>query len=287
MECNPATLTAEKLAAYRKAGINRLSMGVQSMEPSVLSIMGRAHGPEDVISNFRLAREAGFDNINLDVMFGVPGQDMEIWKDTVHKVLALEPEHLSFYSLELAEGTEFYRRLAGGLLKETAPEADREMYHWILEELDQAGYEHYEISNAAKAGRQCRHNLKYWNLEDYLGLGAAAHSFIVDKRFSNAENVHRYIEALQEKRLPVDWHQENTWEDSLTDYIFTALRKTKGIGKKDFEGRFGREFWNVFADRKAEFETYVAAGDAAEDEEAVWITRKGMDIASEIIALFL
>ncbi len=287
MECNPATLTAEKLAAYRRAGINRLSMGVQSMEPAVLEIMGRAHGPEDVISNFRLAREAGFDNINLDVMFGVPGQDMEIWKDTVRKVLALEPEHLSFYSLELAEGTEFYRRLASGQLKETAPEKDREMYHWMLETLDGCGYEHYEISNAAKKGRRCSHNLKYWNLEDYLGLGAAAHSFIADKRFSNPDSVAKYVESWQNGMPAVDWHQENTWEDSLTDFIFTALRKTEGIGKGDFAERFGREFWDVFADRRTEFEEYMAAGDAAEDEEAVRITRKGMDIASELIALFL
>ena len=287
MECNPATLTAEKLAAYRKAGINRLSMGVQSMEPSVLSIMGRAHGPEDVISNVKLAREAGFDNINLDVMFGVPGQDMEIWKDTVHKVLALEPEHLSFYSLELAEGTEFYRRLTSGQLKETAPEKDREMYHWMLETLDSCGYEHYEISNAAKPGRRCRHNLKYWNLEDYLGLGAAAHSFIADKRFSNPEDVSKYVDSWQMGNPAVDWYQENTWEDSLTDYIFTALRKTEGIGKRNFAERFGREFWDVFADRSAEFEEYMAAGDAAEDFDAVRITRKGMDIASELIALFL
>ncbi|MBR4411084.1 MAG: radical SAM family heme chaperone HemW [Firmicutes bacterium] len=287
MECNPATLTAEKLAAYRKAGINRLSMGVQSMEPLVLSIMGRAHGPEDVISNVKLAREAGFDNINLDVMFGVPGQDMEIWKDTVHKVLALEPEHLSFYSLELAEGTEFYRRLASGQLKETAPEKDREMYHWMLETLDGCGYEHYEISNAAKPGRRCRHNLKYWNLEDYLGLGAAAHSFIADKRFSNPEDVSKYVDSWQTGNPAVVWHQKNTWEDSLTDYIFTALRKTEGIGKRDFAERFGREFWDVFADRRAEFEEYMAAGDAAEDIDAVRITRKGMDIASELIALFL
>ena len=182
MECNPATLTAEKLAAYRKAGINRLSMGVQSMDLSVLKIMGRVHKPQDVTDNFRLAREAGFDNINLDVMFGVPGQNMDIWKDTVQTVLEMEPEHLSFYSLELAEGTEFYRRLASGMLKETAPEEDRKMYHWLLEELDRRGYEHYEISNAAKTGCQCRHNLKYWNLDDYLGLGAAAHSLIGNRR---------------------------------------------------------------------------------------------------------
>ena len=297
MECNPATLTAEKLAAYRKAGINRLSMGVQSMDLSVLKIMGRAHNPQDVTDNFRLAREAGFDNINLDVMFGVPGQDMDIWKDTVQTVLEMEPEHLSFYSLELAEGTEFYRRLASGMLKETAPEEDRKMYHWLLEELDRRGYEHYEISNAAKTGCQCRHNLKYWNLEDYLGLGAAAHSFIGNRRcerggltgwrFSNPPDVPAYVESWQEGKPAVDWHQENTWEDSVTDYTFTALRRVKGIRKKDFAEKFGREFWDVFAERKTEFETYKAAGDAAEDGENLWITRQGMDIASEIIALFI
>ncbi len=313
MECNPATLTAEKLAAYKACGINRLSMGVQSMEPDILNIMGRAHGPEDVISNFRLAREAGFDNINLDVMFGVPGQNMDIWKDTVRKVLALEPEHLSFYSLELAEGTEFYRRLASGSLQETAPEADRQMYHWLLTELDEADYEHYEISNAARAGMRCRHNLKYWNLEDYLGLGAAAHSFIGNGRcdagevcglrFSNVDNVSNYVESwlnVEPGNLPdaadtlaalvapsVDWYQENTREDSVTDYTFTALRRVKGIGKENFAKEFGRTFWEVFADRRAEFEEYKAAGDAAEDESALWITRKGMDIASRIIALFV
>ena len=287
MECNPATLTAEKLAAYRKAGINRLSMGVQSMDLSVLKIMGRAHNPQDVTDNFRLAREAGFDNINLDVMFGVPGQNMDIWKDTVQTVLEMEPEHLSFYSLELAEGTEFYRRLASGMLKETAPEEDRKMYHWLLETLDGCGYEHYEISNAAKPGRRCRHNLKYWNLEDYLGLGAAAHSFIADKRFSNPEDVSKYVDSWQTGNPAVDWHQENTWEDSVTDYTFTALRRVKGIRKKDFAEKFGRAFWDVFAERKSEFETYKAAGDAAEDGENLWITRQGMDIASEIIALFI
>ena len=257
------------------------------MEPSVLKIMGRAHGPEDVLDNFRLAREAGFENINLDVMFGVPGQNLNIWKDTVQKVLEMNPEHLSFYSLELAEGTEFYRRLASGVLKETAPEADRDMYHWLLEELDARGYHHYEISNGAKAGRECRHNLKYWNLEDYLGLGASAHSFITDTRFSNVADVANYVESWQEGTPAVDWHQENEWRDSVTDYTFTALRKTDGISKRYFEEKFGRKFWEVFSEGRAEFEEYMAAGDAAEDGDALWITRRGMDIASEIIALFV
>lgn len=294
MECNPATLTEKKLSAYRSAGINRLSLGVQSMEPTILKIMGRAHKPEDVIDNVKLARKAGFDNMNLDVMFGVPGQNMEIWKDTVRKVLDMEPEHLSFYTLEVAEGTEFYRRLAGGLLNETAPEEDRKMYHWMLETLDKAGYEHYEISNAAKAGYQCRHNLKYWSLEDYIGIGAAAHSFIANRRFSNEANASRYIDAVLGAETAADitppwaeWSQENSWEDSITDYMFTALRLVKGVEKTDFAEKFGKEFWAAFADRKSQFEQYVAQGDAGEDGERIWISRQGMDIANEIIAIFL
>lgn len=303
MECNPATLTEKKLSAYRNAGINRLSLGVQSMDPTILKIMGRAHKPEDVIDNVKLARKAGFDNMNLDVMFGVPGQNMEIWKDTVRKVLDMEPEHLSFYSLEVAEGTEFYRRLAGGILKETAPEEDRKMYHWMLETLDKAGYEHYEISNAAKAGYQCRHNLKYWSLEDYIGIGAAAHSFIANRRFSNEADAARYIEAVlgadtaageaaasyEAAITPpwAEWSQENSWEDSVTDYMFTALRLVKGVEKADFAEKFGKEFWTAFADRKSQFDKHVAQGDAGEDAERIWISRQGLDIANEIIAIFL
>ena len=296
MECNPATLTAEKLTAYRRAGINRLSMGVQSMDPGVLKIMGRAHGPEDVTDNFRLAREAGFDNINLDVMFGVPGQDMNIWKDTVHKVLEMGPEHLSVYSLELDEGTEFYRRVASGQLAETAPEEDRKMYHHLLAELKNHGFRHYEISNAARPGRECRHNLKYWNLEDYLGLGASAHSFIGNwrcddsgwgQRFSNVADAAKYAESWQEGKPAVDWHFENSWEDSVTDCTFTSLRKLEGINKKDFAEKFGREFWDVFSGQREEFRAFEEAGDAADEPETVRITEKGMDIASQIIALFV
>ena len=162
-----------------------------------------------------------------------------------------------------------------------------DMYLYAVQALAAGNFSQYEVSNFAKRGFESRHNMKYWNLEDYLGLGAAAHSFIADKRFSNPEDVSKYVDSWQTGNPAVVWHQENTWEDSLTDYIFTALRKTEGIGKRDFAERFGREFWDVFADRRTEFEEYMAAGDAAEDKEAVRITRKGMDIASELIALFL
>ena len=168
MECNPATLTEEKLGVYRAAGINRLSLGVQSMDDGLLQVMGRAHSRQDVVETVELARKAGFDNLNLDLMFGIPGQSRKMWEETVRTVFALNPEHLSFYSLELAEGTPFYRQVARGILEPTPQEEDRWMYHYLLRALQERGYEHYEISNSARPGYRCRHNLKYWDLWDLV-----------------------------------------------------------------------------------------------------------------------
>ena len=156
----------------------------------------RAKLGEDVIKTVQLARKAGFDNISLDLMFAVPEQDMGKWVESMKKALALSPEHLSFYSLEIADGTVFGDMYRAGKLKETPVEEDRKMYHTALDMTDRAGYNHYEISNAALPGRECRHNLKYWNLSEYMGLGASAHSFIRDTRYSNISNVKMYYLSL-------------------------------------------------------------------------------------------
>ena len=307
MECNPATLTEEKLEVYRKIGVNRLSMGVQSMDDGLLKIMGRVHDRQAVFDSYQMMEDAGFTNINLDIMFGVPGQTIEMCQDTVRQVLDLEPAHLSFYSLELAEGTEFYRRLSQGKLQETAPELDRQMYHWLLEELKRQGYEQYEISNGARPGYRCRHNLKYWNLEEYLGLGAAAHSYVNHTRWANRADIGGYISAMEAGATGAEGVEvaegsavrgiqtagaagqvyENTWADDVTDFTFTALRKCEGIDLVDFEKRFGAAFWDVFGDRKTSFEAFAEGGDAALDGNILRITEKGMDIANQIIALFV
>lgn len=287
MECNPATLTEEKLGVYREAGINRLSLGVQSMDDGLLQVMGRAHSRQDVVETVQLARKAGFDNLNLDLMFGIPGQSRRMWEETVRTVFAMNPEHLSFYSLELAEGTPFYRQIARGILEPTPQEEDRQMYHFLLRELQERGYDHYEISNSARPGYRCRHNLKYWDLSDYLGLGASAHSFLSGRRFASVSDALAYVQAVENGESPVSWHHENSRQDSITDYTFTALRRREGIGKMDFAKRFGEEFWDVFAGREEEFRQFAQRGEAEEDESGIRITEQGMDIASRIIEIFL
>lgn len=287
MECNPATLTEEKLGVYRAAGINRLSLGVQSMDDRLLQVMGRAHSRQDVVETVELARQAGFDNLNLDLMFGIPGQNMQMWEETVRTVFAMKPEHLSFYSLELAEGTPFYRQVARGTLEPTPQEEDRQMYHFLLRELQERGYDHYEISNSALPGCRCRHNLKYWNLSDYLGLGASAHSFLQERRFASVSDARAYAQAVLRGESPVVWQHENSRWDSITDYTFTALRRREGIEKTDFAKRFDEEFWDFFSGREEEFQQFVLRGEAEEDAGSIRITEKGMDIASRIIEIFL
>ena len=287
MECNPATLTEEKLGVYQEAGINRLSLGVQSMDDGLLQVMGRAHSRQDVVETVELARKAGFDNLNLDLMFGIPGQSRRMWEETVRTVFAMNPEHLSFYSLELAEGTPFYRQVARGILEPTPQEEDRQMYHFLLRELQERGYDHYEISNSARPGYRCRHNLKYWDLSDYLGLGASAHSFLQGRRFASVSDARAYVQAVENGESPISWQHENSRQDSITDYTFTALRRREGIGKMDFAKRFGEEFWDVFAGREEEFRQFAQRGEAEEDEAGIRITEAGMDVANRIIEIFL
>ena len=287
MECNPATLTEEKLGVYREAGINRMSLGVQSMDDGLLQVMGRAHSRLDVVETVELARKAGFDNLNLDLMFGIPGQSRKMWEETVRTVFAMNPEHLSFYSLELAEGTLFYRQVARGILEPTPQEEDRQMYHFLLRELQERGYDHYEISNSARPGYRCRHNLKYWDLSDYLGLGASAHSFLQGRRFASVSDALAYVQAVENGESPVSWHHENSRRDSITDYTFTALRRREGIGKMDFAKRFGEEFWDIFAGRGEEFRQFAQRGEVEEDEDGIRITEAGMDVANRIIEIFL
>ncbi len=293
----------DRMTAWRAAGINRLSIGVQSLDAKILYRLGRLHTPADARRTVEAARRAGFANINLDVMFGIPGQTMQSWQETVEEILHLRPEHLSFYSLEIEEGTPFGQMLATGRLTETTPEEDRRMYHDLLRRLTRAGYEHYEISNAALPGCRCRHNMKYWTLQPYLGLGAAAHSYIDGRRLADTEDLTAYIQAMTRVATPpaaifcrspvlhpspaVSADTRNSRRDDMTDLAFTALRLTDGIDKTAFHRRFGEAFWTAFPDAREAFGRLCAEGLAAEDETHVRITPSGMDIANTIIRLFL
>lgn len=272
MESNPATLNRDKLTAYRSYGVNRLSIGLQSMDGGCLKRLGRAHTAEDFLQNFSEARTAGFDNINVDLMFAVPGHTMEIWEDTLSRVIELSPEHISFYSLQIEEGTPFYDMYRRGEFDQISDELDREMYHRAIARLKEAGYEHYEISNCAKPGRECRHNLKYWSMEDYLGIGSTASSYMEGVRFAEA---------------PLMEFHENTIEDDMSEFVFTGLRKTTGIDLHEFKERFGREFWDVYADRRAELEEFFRCGQIVEKDGNLRLTEDGIDISNGIMAVFV
>ncbi|MDR1027881.1 MAG: radical SAM family heme chaperone HemW, partial [Clostridiales Family XIII bacterium] len=185
MEANPGTIGAEGLHDCRRAGVTRLSIGAQSFDPRILGFLGRIHGAEDTRRVYAAARAAGFENINLDLIFGIPSERIETWEGDVAAAVALEPEHISFYSLQFEEGTPLWGDLMDGRIEELSDIEDRRMYHGAIDALAQAGYAHYEISNAAKPGFESRHNLKYWSMDDYLGVGLGAHSYVNGRRFAN------------------------------------------------------------------------------------------------------
>ncbi|MBR0130418.1 MAG: radical SAM family heme chaperone HemW [Firmicutes bacterium] len=259
LEANPGTLSEEKFRAYRLAYFNRISLGVQSLDDKVLKIMGRIHDAKEAERSFRMARKY-FDNINIDLMMGVPGQTVGSWLDSLKRVLDWEPEHLSFYSLQLEEGTPFYRDYREGRLELPAWEENREMYHRGLELIKAAGYNHYEVSNAAKPGFECRHNLKYWNMEEYLGLGLAAHSFMDGKRFEAWEFFEeagmkyppdgsgRLSAACREHFAKLLGNISAEDENELKgDFIFTQLRLIEGLDIALYRSLFGTEFEDDFA----------------------------------------
>lgn len=279
IESNPKTLTEEKLETFLNSGINRLSIGAQSFDDRLLTYMGRIHSSHDILNQYELARRCGFQNINLDLMFAIPGQTMEIWLRTLAMAIKLKPEHISFYSLQLEEGTPFFSMFEEGSLKEIDDELDRSMYHESLRLFKENGYHHYEISNAALTGRSCRHNLKYWSFEDYLGLGLGAHSFIEGTRFSNVTDLNQYI-----KKPQVEWEHKNTKDDSISEYLITGMRKMSGINLEDFKIRFGVSLESLYGKLLKKYQN-----DGLLNISDGWLcfTEKGIDISNKILAEFV
>ena len=301
MEANPGTVSLETLQGYRNLGFNRISFGVQSMEPEILKTLGRIHGPEEAAESVRLAREAGFENLNLDLMFGIPGQTLEQWKSTLTKITDLKPEHISFYSLQVEEGTPIYNEIKFGRLEPLTDEEDREMYHAGLEYLRDQGYHQYEISNGAKPGKECRHNIKYWTLSDYVGFGVSAHGFVDGVRYSLGDDILDYVEALERGESPVVWIHKNEWEDSASEFMFTGLRLAQGVDLDEFEERFGMSVETMYSEILTELEEFQRQGFVVVEEggaegagchgrkghRRMYLTERGMDISNRIMALFV
>ncbi|MDR0424167.1 MAG: radical SAM family heme chaperone HemW [Clostridiales Family XIII bacterium] len=256
IEANPGTVDARKLEAYLRAGINRLSMGVQSTSARTLALLGRIHGRQAFLEAYGLARAAGFKNINFDLMFAVPGQSEGEWAECLEEAISLRPEHISFYSLQIEEGTEIYDRCHAGELAPADEAVDRRMYHRALAILEKNAYFRYEISNACRKGFECRHNLKYWSMQDYLGLGLGAHSFLEGVRIGGIEDLAAYLVAAQEGDYECERHA-NTESDNISEAMFLGLRRAAGLSGEEFRAATGKGLYETFG---AQLEKLAAAG---------------------------
>lgn len=283
MEANPGTVTKEKLSDWRRAGINRLSIGLQSADNRELKRLGRIHTWEDFLESFWQAREEGFSNLNVDLMSALPGQTMDGWMETLKRTAAQEPEHISAYSLIIEEGTPFYERYGGKKGEALLPDedTDREMYHETRAFLDSCGYERYEISNYAKPGRECRHNIGYWTGVPYLGLGLGAASYIEGIRFSNTRNLKEYLAGKPGNDRD---RQVLTKKDMEEEFFFLGLRLAAGVSLKEFERRFGVPAEEVYPGL---MERMVKEGAALLERDRFFLTEYGIDVSNYVMAQFL
>ncbi|WP_236354663.1 radical SAM family heme chaperone HemW [Konateibacter massiliensis] len=285
IEANPGTLTEEKLAGYREAGINRLSIGLQSADDEELRELGRIHTYEDFLKNYDAARRAGFSNINIDLMSAIPGQTRGSWVSTLQKITALNPEHISAYSLIVEEGTEFFEKMQKGLLALPTEEDERQMYYDTKNVLEGAGYNRYEISNYSKKGYECRHNTGYWRRVDYIGFGLGASSLINHKRFSNDTDLKRYLHEMEGEGENIRPHvQVLSIEEEMEEFMFLGLRLIDGISKKEFGTTFQKKYEEVYKEADAKL---TAQGLLINEGDRVYLTERGLDLSNQVMAEFL
>ena len=283
MEANPGTVTREKLTDYRKAGINRLSFGLQSANDRELKLLGRIHTWAEFLESFTLARECGFANLNIDLMSALPGQTCESWKETLSRVTDLDPEHISAYSLIIEEGTPFGERYGSEEGRKLLPDEDseREMYHETKRFLKDCGYERYEISNYAKPGRECRHNIGYWTGVPYLGLGLGASSYLDGCRFTVNPDMKQYLEEKPGMFTDIE---KLTKKDMEEEFFYVGLRMTAGVSLSEFERRFGISAKEVYPGL---METFVKEKAARFEGDRFVLTDYGLDVINYIMAQFL
>lgn len=248
IEMNPESVTEEKIKTYQAKGFNRFSMGVQSFDPKVLQIMGRLHSRQTAIDKFHLLRDLGCDNVSIDLMFNNPRQDMDILNRDIDQAIELNPNHISYYSLMIKDNTNFQRWLKAGRIKLFDEKTDRDMYHNIQDRLSQAGFNQYEISSFARDGKESRHNKKYWQLENYLGVGMGASSNIDLRRFTNTRLFKDYFAAIDQGQMPVESSEMMDLEEREKEFIMLNMRLRKGFDISVINQRFGIDFKEKYKD---------------------------------------
>lgn len=291
IEVNPGTVNLEKLKFYKKAGINRLSIGLQSVDDTELRVLGRIHNYKQFLETFYNARNAGFENINIDIMSAVPGQTISSYENTLKTIINLNPEHISAYSLIIEEGTPFYDIYNNdgenndfSLLP--SEEEEREMYYLTKRILSENGYVRYEISNYAKEGYQCRHNLKYWNRDNYYGFGVAAASLVDNVRYKNISNVTSYIELDGDIRKVREEENRLTKQEQMEEFMFLGLRKMNGILYREFENYFNISIEEIYGEviEKAVKQKLLIQN---HQENRIYLSERGIDVSNVVMAEFL
>ncbi|HUJ10389.1 MAG TPA: radical SAM family heme chaperone HemW [Verrucomicrobiae bacterium] len=275
IECNPATVSADKAKLFRDFGVSRISMGMQSLDDELLQKIGRVHSVKAAVESYEKLRVAGFDNINVDLMFGLPGQTLEQWCTTLRRALELQPEHISTYCLILEEDTHFWSLLQQGLIKPDE-ELELAMYEMGIEVLAGAGYEQYEVSNFARPGRECAHNIAYWEGEDYIGLGPSACSTVGHRRWQNVPDVEKYIEAVRSQQSAVSFEEQLTPQVRAAERAAFGMRMNAGVPAQFLKGRWDRQIAELLSAELVQWRNH-----------RLQPTKRGILFADEIAAHFV
>ncbi|MBX7142855.1 MAG: radical SAM family heme chaperone HemW [Oligoflexia bacterium] len=292
LESNPGTLTPDNILGYREAGVNRLSIGAQSFQRRVLAALGRMHSPDHIEAAVEAAKSAGLSNVNIDLIYGAPDETIKEWESDLQAALALEPVHISAYGLTVEKGTPFYLSYRKGQLKLPSEDHVIEMMNLVNSLLPAHGLQRYEISNFAVIGREARHNLAYWNGDDYLGIGAGAHSFnriaaqkpdSFGTRWSNAALPAKYIEEAVAHGQAESWHDELSFESAVFEFFFLGLRKIAGISVKAFEQRFGVTVETLYPNL---LEVLSSEGLIKRSNDNIALSERGLLLADSVIENF-
>lgn len=280
IEANPGTVDRKKLEIYRESGMNRISFGCQSADNRELKMLGRIHTWEDFQESYQMARDAGFTNINVDLMSGLPGQTLTSWETTLRKIANLQPEHISAYSLIIEEGTPFAEKD----LNLPDEDVERAMYENTHDILASFGYQQYEISNYAKNEKECRHNLGYWKRTEYLGLGLGSSSLVNETRFSNTSDMERYLKTSGNPESIREQQEELQPEDQMAEYMILGLRMMKGVSVTEFKNSFGHEMYEIYGDI---IEKYMRMELLEKEGDYLRFTRRGISVSNPVLADFL
>jgi len=284
VEANPGTVTPAILRRLRKAGVNRLSLGVQSMNDQELRLLGRIHDRQIAVRSIEMAKDEGFDNVNVDLIFGLPDQTMLNWQRTLEEVLLQEPDHVALYGLTLEPGTKLAQWVEQGKVGQVEDDLMADMYEFSVERLKAAGYEHYEISNWALPGKQCQHNLIYWNNEPYLGMGAGAWSYWQERRWENIKDPEQYVMRCLEARSIIEEDELVSQEQEIADTLILGLRLTDGIGRRSFRRRFDLEPEQIY---DYQIQKLKKLGLLETDSVGIRLTDKGRLLGNEVFEHFL